>query len=206
MLFTLQVAFTNQQLETLYITGTNVVIGKTGNGKTNPTIAWLVMKPFNQNIITWDDEYGIYISATPIQDGEIILKNSTTTIPVAESKLYTLQDSGVITGPLSGGTPNAFSLQNQYSDNPYMTCGIFQDATVNNIPVAGNCVSAEAVLLKNTAVLLPFVAASIWLQSNIVSNTVVTAITSTVSPLLFGNGITDISVAYDTDSGSFLPT
>ena len=205
MLFTLKLAFTNQQLETLYITGTNVVIGKTSNGKTTPTVAWLVMKPFNQNILTWEDEYGIYISATPIQNGEIILKNSTTAIPVAESKLYTLQDSGVITGPLLGGTPNAFSLSNQYSDNPYMTCGIYQDATINNIPVAGNCVSAEAVLLQNTAVLLPFVVASIWLQSNVVSNTVITAITSTVSPLLFGNGITDISVAYDTDSGSFLP-
>ncbi|HSC38916.1 MAG TPA: hypothetical protein VLD19_13635, partial [Chitinophagaceae bacterium] len=175
MLFTLNVAFTNQQLETLFITGTNVVIGKTSNGRIAPTVAWQVMKPFEQNIITWEDNYGIYISATPIQNGEVIINNSSTAPnPVAESKLYTLQDSGVITGPSSGGTPNAFSLLNQYSDNPYMTCGIFQDATVNNKPVPGNCVSAEAVLLKNTAVLLPFVVAGIWLQSNVVSNTVVT--------------------------------
>ena len=204
MLFTLRVTFTNAQLEILYATGTNLVIAKAGVGGLLPNVAWQVVKPFNVNEITWEDAYGIYISATPVEGGNVLLQNSTVTIPVAEGKSYTLMDSGVITGPYTGGVPAAFSLLNQYSSRPYMTGGLYQSATVNNMSALSNCVAAAPLLFQHSLIFTPVLAVCIWLQSGVKSNTVVTTITSPVTPLLFGKSIVTIAVAYDSATGKFV--
>ena len=45
--FNLNVAFTNEQLQTLYITGTNVIVAKPTSDGT-PNVAWQVFRPLQE--------------------------------------------------------------------------------------------------------------------------------------------------------------
>jgi hypothetical protein len=56
MTYELDVAFTNDQLQTLWITGTNVIVAKPSGG-TSPNVAWQVFKPLQANALTWDELY-----------------------------------------------------------------------------------------------------------------------------------------------------
>ncbi|MBV7530850.1 hypothetical protein [Chitinophaga sp. sic0106] len=203
--YSLNVGFTNDQLKTLYATGTNVVVAKP-SGAGNPNVAWQVFKPLMANQLAWDEQYGLYASTSNVTNGATLTQMSSVPVGAAMNKLYTLQDSGVISGPASGGQQNAFSLLNVYSGMPYMTVGLYQNANVNGIDILGNAISAVPVLKMSTAVMTPYTTVYIWLQSQVASNSVVTNVTSPMTQLNFGGGINNISVAYDSDSGTFLPT
>jgi hypothetical protein len=205
MEFTLDVAFTNDQLQVLYATGTNVIVAKPAAGGSTPNVAWLVFKPLGGNEIVWDEEYGIYASTAAITNGAKLTQLSSVPVPAADAKTYTLEDSGAITGPDPGGDPHTFNLVNQYSNKPYMTIGLFQNANVNGTDILKSAISAAPVLLASTAVMTPYTTVYIWLQSNVTGNCVVTNVTSPMTKLLFGGSTSQISVAYDSASGKFLP-
>lgn len=201
--FSLNIAFTAEQLNILYITGTNVVIAKSVNGLT-PNVAWQVLRPMQSNHISWVDDYGIYASPVNITNGARL--NQMSQIPSAiAGQLYTLESSTVITGPVSGGYPDTFSILNHCPSYPYLTFGMTQSASVNGVDNAHNAISATPVLLQSTAFMAPQETVYVWLQSMITSNSVVTMIASPMTMMRFGNGITDISVGYDSASGRFIP-
>ncbi len=201
--FELRIAFTDEQLQTIYQTNTNVVIAKP-TSESDPNVAWQVFKPLRSNKLTWEEQYGIYASTCSMQNGALLEQLSNVPIPAATNKLYTLEPSGIISGPTTGGSPNAFALQNLYEPSNYMTVGLYQDATVNGTDIIGNAISAAPVMLASTALMTPFTTVYIWLQSQIESNTVITTVTSPMTELKFGGAIDSISVAYDTASGKFL--
>lgn len=201
--YSLKTAFTNEQLQTLYATGSNVIVAKPTGGST-PNVAWQVFKPMEANTLSWTEEYGIYASTSEVQNGAVLDQLSSVPVGAAMDKLYTLQPSAVITGPVTGGFPDSFALENKYDQKDYMTIGLFQDATVNGTDIAGNALSAVPVILASTAEMTPYTTVYIWLQSQVISNTVVTTVTSPMTELKFGGGTDEISVAYDSDSGKFI--
>jgi len=203
--FTLDTAFTNDQLNILYATGNNVIIAKPTSGN-DANVAWQVFRPLQANTLDWTEDYGIYVSTTGITNGALLTQLSSTPIPSVENKLYTLNPSGAISGPANGGSPNSYALLNQYSNIPYLTAGLYQDATVNGTKILGNALSAAPVILQGTAVMTPYTVVYIWLQSQTISNTVVTRVTTPMTKLVFGGGVSDISVAYDSASGTFIPS
>lgn len=201
--FRLNAAFTDEQLGVLYATGTNVIVAKpTADG--NPNVAWQVFKPMQANTLSWSEEYGIYASTSGINNGAVLSQLSSTKLGSAMNKLYTLEDSAQMSGPATGGKANSFALCNKYSPKPYMTVGLYQDANVNGTDIAGNAISAVPVLLASTAIMTPYTTVYIWLQSQVVSNTVVTSVTSPMTKLKFGGGTNEISVKYDSNSGTFI--
>jgi hypothetical protein len=202
-LFSLKVAFTDRQLEVLYATGTNVVVAKPTGGA-RPNVAWQVFRPMQGNQLSWGEEYGIYASTSSVTNGAILSQLSSVPVGAATNKLYTLEPSARITGPASGGSDGAYTLLNKYGEKEYMTVGLYQDATVNGTDIIGNALSAAPVLLASTASMTPYTTVYIWLQSAVVSNTVVTNVTSPMTMLKFGGAVTDIAVSYDSASGKFL--
>lgn len=202
--FNLKTAFTNDQLQILYATGSNVIVAKPTGGST-PNVAWQVFRPLQGNTLSWTEEYGIYASTSNVVNGATLSQLSSTPVGSSMNKLYTLLDSGAMSGPASGGAPASYALLNQYSGKSYMTVGLYQNATVNGTDIAGNALSAVPVLLQSTAIMTPYTTVYIWIQSQVVSNTVVTTVTSPMTALKFGGGVTDISVAYDSASGTFIP-
>lgn len=202
--FNLKTAFTDEQLKVIYATGTNIVVAKpTGGG--SPNVAWQVFKPMQANTLTWKEEYGIYASTSQVVNGAKLNQLSSVPVGAVQNKLYTLESNATISGPASGGAPHSYALQNQYAEKPFMTIGLFQDANVNGTEIMGNAVSAAPVLLASTAVMTPYTTVYIWLQSQIVSNTVVTNVTSPMTALKFGGGIDTIAVQYDSATGRFIP-
>jgi hypothetical protein len=202
--FNLKTAFTDEQLRNIYIAGVNIVVAKPTGGD-NPNVAWQVFKPMQANTITWKEEYGIYASTSEVVNGARLSQLSSVPVGAIQDKIYTLETNATISGPANGGKPNAYTLVNKFDQKPYMTVGLFQDANVNGTEIAGNAVSAVPVLLASKAEMTPFTTVYIWLQASVVSNTVVTDVTSPMTALKFGGGVDTISVAYDSASGKFIP-
>ncbi|MEZ4811863.1 MAG: hypothetical protein R2819_16015 [Allomuricauda sp.] len=201
--YELKVGFTQEQLNVLYETGTNVIVAKPTGGGT-PNVAWQVFKALQANTLNWTEEYGIYASTSEVTNGAKLTQLSSVPVGASMNKLYTMEPSGAISGPVSGGAPDSFALLNKYSEKSYLTAGLFQDANVNGTDIIGNATSAAPVILASTATMTPFTTLYIWLQSQVISNTVVTTVTSPMTKLLFGGGINDISVAYDSKTGKFI--
>ncbi|EDP95956.1 hypothetical protein U8527_13715 [Kordia algicida OT-1] len=202
--FKLNTAFTDEQLRNIYIAGVNVVVAKpTKDG--SPNVAWQVFKPMQSNTLSWTEEYGIYASTSEIVSGAKLSQLSNVPVGAIQNKQYTLESNATITGPATGGKPHSYALENQYAEKPYMTVGLYQDATVNGTEIAGNAISAVPVLRAHNAVMTPYTTVYIWLESNTISNTVVTNVTSQMTAVKFGGGIDTISLAYDSSTGKFIP-
>lgn len=203
--YQLKVAFTDEQLQVLYLTGTNVIVAKPSSDGSTPNVAWQVFKPMQNNSLSWQEEYGLYASNSEIRNGANLTQISSVPVGAAMNKLYTLESNATILGPSDGGMPNSFALKNSYpADRGYMTVGLYQDATVNGTEILGNAISAVPVILASTAVMTPYTTVYIWLQSQVISNTVVTTVTSPMTMLKFGGGTAEISVKYDSQSGKFI--
>ena len=201
--YELKVGFSDEDLKMLYATGTNVVIAKPSLGST-PNVAWQVFLPMQANTISWEEKYGIYASTSEVVNGAKLSQLSSVPIPAAINKLYTLESQAIITGPASGGSPDSYSLINKWDVKPYVTVGLYQDATVNGTDIKDNALSAAGVPLNSTAVMTPYTVVYIWLQSQVLSNTVVTNVTSPMTELEFGGGVNTISVVYDPSTGNFI--
>ncbi len=202
--YTLDIAFTDAQLQRLYATGVNVIIAKAGPG--SPYVSWQVFRPLRNNALSWQETYGIYIADAPICDGACLVTVAGVPSGAVPDRLYTLDKKGNISGPGTDGLPGAFALLNNCRrGRGCLTTGLYQDAVVNGREIAGNAVSAMPVLFQNTAVIRPANAIQLWLQAGVVSNTVVTQVDAPVTNLAFGEGRESFAVAYDADTGTFIP-
>ncbi len=203
--FNLKIQFTNEQLGLLKMMGSNVIIAKPTGGD-NPNVAWQVFSPLQHNTVGWEEKYGVYASTTQVTNGATLDQLSKVDVGALMNKVYTLQDSGAMTGPTNGqgAAKDSFSLVNKYDKKDFMTVGLYQDARVNGTEIAGNALSAAPVLLASTAIMTPYTTVYVWLQSKVVSNTVVTSVTSPMTELRFGGGVDEISVKYDRDTGFFI--
>jgi hypothetical protein len=203
--YTLNISFTNKQLGIFEATNSQVIIAKPV-GSDSPNVAWQAFSPMQSNQLTWDEEYGIYASTVPITShGAVLTKQSMVDLPATMQQQYTLKSKGDIDTPVSGGVAGSFYLLNQYSSEPYMTVGLFQDANINGKLVEGHAISAANVLLQSTAQMTPFTTLYVWLASDLVGNCVITSVTSPMTKLKFGGAVSEISVSYDSQSGNFLP-
>ena len=204
--FSLALSFTQTDLDRFYATGTNVVIAKPNDGGA-PNVAWLVCRPLIGNHISWEELYGIYASNSDVVNGAALTQISSTSFPAVADKLYTMTPSGYVAGPANGGSPGSYSLDNEYNNLPkgYLTVGLYQNATVDTLPIAGNAVSAAPVLYGSTATMTPYTTVYVWMQSQVRSNTVVTTVTSAMTQVTFGGDTPDVALQYNPSTGTFIP-
>lgn len=220
MNYTLNIRFTNEQLQAIYATESKVVLAQLSQNQSAPNIAWQVFSPFQSNSVTWEQAYGMYASTTEIHDGITVTNLTMYPAPVVPDKLYILQADGKIVNSESmqsesieseslssesESTTGAFKLRNQYGRVPYMTIGLSEDAIVNGTQIQNNAISAKAILLQNTAMMRPSGTMCLWLQSDIEANKAITEIGAPLTQLNFDAGRTEITVGYDTASGLFFP-
>ncbi|HEY3759706.1 MAG TPA: hypothetical protein VGL37_08070 [Solirubrobacteraceae bacterium] len=76
---------------------------------------------------------------------------------------------------------------------------------INGRPTNGNAISAAPVLYNSTAQMTPFTTIYLWVQSQVQSNSVVTLVTSPMTKVTFGDGVTSISLEYEPQTGTFVP-
>jgi len=204
--YTLRTAFTEDDLVRFNAAGSNVVVAKPNAGGA-PNVAWVVYRPFVANTMTWVEQYGIYASNTELTTGGAQLTQmSKTEYPAADGKIYPLNAAGFFSAPSSGGNAGSYTAQNGYNNLPkgYLTFGLYQNAVVNGTATNGNAVSAAAVQFNYTAEITPFTTIYLWLQSSVKSNSVVTTVTSPQTKVTFGGSVTEVSLAYDPMTGTFV--
>ena len=203
--YTLNTAFTQEDLSRLYAMGANVVVAKPNAGGP-PNVAWTVFRPVLINTMTWEDQYGIYASNSDIVNGARLVQMARTEYPAMAGKIYSLTSAGFFGPPSGGGSPGCYTAVNEFNNLPkgYLTFGLFQDAVVNGVASRGNAVSATPVLFNSTAPMAPFTTVYLWTQSQVMSNTVVTTVTSPITQVGFGGAITEVSLVYDAMTGRFI--
>ena len=209
--FTLNTTFTQDALTMLYATGTNVVVAKPSSGGSSPNVAWIAFRPLIANGMTWEEKYGIYCSTSGIQNGALLTQMSQAPFPAGDGQKYPLTAAGFFGPPQTGGSPGSYTATNQYNNlapnGPgFLTFGLFQNANVNGTAMTSNAVSAAPVPYQSTAVMTPFTTIYLWTQSQVVSNTVVTSVTSVQTQVVFGGSITTISLNFDPTTGGFVQT
>ena len=201
--FTLKVNFTQDQLNLIYASGSNVVLGKSDNGL-SPQVAWTVFRPIVQNQVSWDSDYGVYASNTQLQPGARLVMMSV--VPQAQTgQLFTIEPSGNISGPSGPGAQGQYSILDQFQSLPQLTTGVTQDIQVNGQPMRTPPVLARAIFNGTQQSFKPTDPVFIWLQSNVVSGQVLGSATSTQTLLDFTSSNTNISVSYDSATGRFIP-
>jgi hypothetical protein len=202
--YTLNTSFANSDLDRLAQTGSNVIVAKpTQNG--GPNVAWVVFSPMSENTMTWEEIYGIYASQTQLISGAVI-DQATEVMPAAPDKLYTLLPQGYFSAPGDDvpGQGSYVALNTLVNPDLIMTVGLTQQAIVNGTSGLANAVSATPVLYQSTAVMTPYTDIYLWVQSQIVSNSVVTTVTSPQTVVTFGGSVSEVSLTYDAMSGKFL--
>jgi hypothetical protein len=205
--YNLSTTFSNADLERFYATGTNVVVAKPTEGG-QPNVAWVVYRPLPLNKINWEEEYGIYATNSELQNGATLTQVSQTPYPAIFEKSYTLSPAGVMVGPNDGGTPNAYTAVNEFNNLPkgYMVIGLYQAANVDGKAIKGNAVSAAPVIYQSTATMTPFNTVYLWTQSQVKGNTVITTVTSPMTKVVLGGGVSSVALQYDSSTGKFIPT
>lgn len=204
--YQLTTAFAQQDLSRLYAAGANVVVAKPNAGG-RPNVAWIVFRPLISNVMAWEDKYGIYASSSQIMNGQRLVQMAKTEYPAVEGKIYSLTSAGFFGPPSTGGSPGAYSAVNEYNNLPkgYLTFGLFQDAQVDGVATRGNAVSATPVIFNSAASVTPFTTVYLWIQSQVMSNTVISNVTSPITEVRFGGAITEVSLMYDPTTGTFVP-
>jgi hypothetical protein len=205
--YTLNTNFSDADLARFKATGSKIVVAKPSDGG-HPNVAWIVFHPSESNSMEWTEEYGIYASGVERVHGAVLTQMSSTAIPTIDGKIYEFAD-GFFSPPTTGGAEGSFYALNSYV-NPddhrgYLTFGLYQDAKVNTKVIKGNAISAATVLFKSTAQMTPYTTIYLWVQSEVQSNTVLTLVTSPMTKVEFGGGITEVSLDYDPEKGTFIP-
>ncbi|HEV3321861.1 MAG TPA: hypothetical protein VG147_06660 [Solirubrobacteraceae bacterium] len=206
--YTLNTSFSQEDLRIMRMVGSNVVVAKPSDDPSQPNVAWVVFHPLESNKLEWEEEYGIYASNTELTNGALITQLSRSAFPAQDGKVYEFTPSGFFGPPSSGGTLGSFTSINAYKDpytnKGYLTFGLFQDANINSVHAQALPVSAALVPYQQKIVMTPYTTIYLWLQAQVQSSSVLSTITSPMTKVRFGGGVTDISLAYDAESGKFI--
>jgi hypothetical protein len=202
--FKLNIDLSSEDLHLLSQVNYKIIVAKTSSGG-QPNVAWQAFQPVLRNTISWEEEYGIYASSTSLQNGAELRKISETEIPAIAGKLYSLQEKGIIESSTGDGNAQVFTLLNQYPTSPgTMVTGLYQNAQVNGIEIAGNAVSAMPVHFKNSIEMQPCPTVHLWISSWPEGSSLTQPGTSTVTQLSFEDGINEITCYFDIRTSKFL--
>jgi hypothetical protein len=148
----------------------------------NLPIAWVSFQPFQQNSITWIENYNLYATTTQLTAGATIVQTSVTGAPVLTGWTYTFAQ-GQFTGA-QGGAAGTFNMTNQQQG--MYSFGLAQQAVVNNVPVIAplnavpvlNNESASFTPQENVSIFLSMISNNGVVLSQVASNALTVTLTS----------------------------
>jgi hypothetical protein len=172
-----------------------------------PNVVWESLEPFPLRTLTWRKAvHGLYAATADVIPGARV-------IPVALQSeaqagyYYSFTSSAVFQGPYwdSQVAPDAYGVTNAmpYSSYPQLTFGLSQVATINGTPASEKPVTASPVLSGYLAVFPPVPMVYVWLESGVVSSTVIARVGPGAVALDYSEGDTK-QLIYDPDLGRFV--
>lgn len=201
--YSLTLAIDPASLNQIYQANLNVVVGQTvGSGV---DVAWLVFRPFQENQVSWNDQAGLYASATPRLPGAILSLLSATG-PVESGFSYTFGASGAFGGPGAPPvSPGQYGAVNSYEGvlGP-LTFGLTLSAMVNGRPQNSLPVNAVPLAAGGQIALQPSSEVYVWLDATSQPMTVLAGPGrgAAVVDLSLGG---EASLVYSPQAGGFVP-
>lgn len=205
--YTLKLNISTADLNVIKTAQLNIILAKPVSSG-SPNVAWQVFDPFEGNIVTWTEEYGLYASNTAISNGATIAKMSTVAL-ANDAAYYPFSSSATFTGPMTGvGSPpaNSYMIRDDMpsSQYPSLVFGLMQSATINGVPAPSRPLNAVTVLSQFTATFTPYTTVYVWLQANLASETVVTQVVGNQTKVTFGGTVNSVSLTFNASTGTFV--
>ncbi len=206
--FTLNLEIDGGVLDLIIAAQENIILAKpVGNG--TPNVIWLSLFPFPNTAVTWEEAYGLYAATTEVRKGAVITPSSTSPFPALVQHIYPFIASAQFGPPqldtkLGSGD---YVIRNDmpFSLFPALTFGLHQNAMINGNPTTFQPVNAATVIATREQIFTPSTTVFVWLQSNLVSRTVVERIVSRRAEVTFSDSVTEINLKYNPNSGIFTP-
>jgi hypothetical protein len=197
--YKLTINLETQDVKDINVAQQRITMVKKVGGSSGSKVAWVSFNPFEHNEVTWDAKYGIYASSTTVQNGSEIYKTSAVNPAICE--LSYPFENGTFSAPVSGDTPNAYGIKNQYSQQ--FTFGLAQSVTANGCKFDASPLNAVPVLSMQTSTFTPIEKIEVFLHSNFNNGVVISDITSKALELDFTND-QNITIRYDKTVGQFV--
>lgn len=168
--FELSIQFTGGDTQKVNSDGFVVSIVKgIHNSSTDPKPLWVGFPPFENNTISWHDEYGIYASPNPLKP-ETVITASSILYPAKPGFVYPFADN-VFGLPTGTAQPGVYAVNN--NAGKLLTFGLLQGVTVNGKEFEANPVTAIAVQNQEEASISPSATISVFLHRKANLGTVV---------------------------------
>jgi hypothetical protein len=202
---TLNLNILDQDLSVLLDAGLNITLAKPlGTDTAVPNVAWQVFRPFPKNTITWEEVYGVYGSNTMISNGAVINQLSDVN-PALDNAIYPFTNSNLFGPPRQPGQgQGTYSITNQNDAQPTLTFGLTQGASINQTATGFKPLNAQSVPFQLNGDFTPLTIIYAWVEANIVSETLITQVTSARTKVVFGGGVTTQTLTWDASRGMFV--
>lgn len=197
--YTLNIQISTEDVHLLNAAGQQVAIVKEVGGASGTPVSWVAFSPFENNIVAWEEQYGLYASNTPVRDGEKILKMCD--IYPATPGVYYPFENGYF-GPPEGQVPgNSYGVENK--SNQQFTFGFAQSVTANGMSFNANPLNAVPVPPQSKAVFTPIEKVKVFLHARFDSGVVISYIPGPALEVDFTYAPDQI-IHYDHSEGRFL--
>jgi hypothetical protein len=198
--YQLNIQIATQDVQTINAAGQKVAIVKSVGNSSGTPVIWVGFAPFENNQVSWQNQYGVYASSTQVQNGATIFKTSA--VNPASANVYYPFVNGTFNPPTTpGGGNNTYGITNSYSQ-PF-TFGMAQSVTANGNAFEASPLNAVPVLSNQNALFTPIERVKVFLFANFDNGVIISNITSNALEVDLTQ-IANRTIKYDQASGTFL--
>ncbi|HAS43115.1 MAG TPA: hypothetical protein DCS93_21725 [Microscillaceae bacterium] len=206
MIYELDLIIDPHDLPLLLAAHMKLTIARQVNQET-PQVIWQAFQPFEMNLVAWENEYGIYASSQPREQGSIITTNVAHQYPAHDNVLYTLDANGTFSES-TNQPPGAgvFAVVNRIPPNkfPEMTLGLEQRAIINGNRTPPSPLNAMLVPPQSEARFIPQNILYVWMQAPYESGTIIDHVFERWTAVAFQGDTTKHTLKYNQDLGKFV--
>ncbi|KIL41160.1 hypothetical protein SD70_09010 [Gordoniibacillus kamchatkensis] len=191
--YSLNIAFEKEDANLINSINQKVVLVKqTASSSSNNNVAWVTFDPFENNTVSWTEEYSVYASTSEVQNGAVIQKLSVE--EAADGNVYDFVNNVFHLDTSLTIPKSSYGIYN--STNKVLTFGLAQDVTVNNGFFKAAPINAASVLGGQDATFTPLTQVLVFLQNSYQDGVVLTRVFSQTYKAVFGDGNFVVNLLY----------
>jgi hypothetical protein len=190
--YVLNIDIASSDLATIVGSGQQLSIIKSAAGGT--PVSWVTFTPFENNTITWTEDYYLYASQTEVQASATIQKLSQTAGIANESQVYSFSNS--VFSPGSASTLEGYLVQNAMTMYQSLTFGLAQGLTVNGTAQPTSPINAQVLPRGFQAQFIPYETVILVFNNTIITSQVYTRTASESDQITFGPGTSTQTVSF----------
>jgi hypothetical protein len=200
MSFQLNLAINPADLQALIDEGQQIVLVKSTLLQTS--LAWLCLPPSANNCIQWDENYYIYAQMERVEIGtQIRMDYQSAVVP----GLHNFRSFGsFFPAPNNNSQPDSYSIENQYTQQPYITLGLAQPVRLNGSLAMVNPMLAYVVFPNNTITFRTVNQVTIYMSNTVTTSQLISNEISTNALSIDFNTAPETNIVYDPAKGGFV--